>query len=94
MSEPDRTGKGEDDMLNETIVAIATPEGEGGLAVVRLSGPRALKIAAAVKNASAFLKLQEREGSFDSYIWSFTYGKIIQNRWQALKEIPAVQDQC
>src|SRR2546422_1202858 len=32
-------------MLDDTIAAIATPLGEGGLAVVRLSGPRALKIA-------------------------------------------------
>jgi len=32
-------------MLDDTIVAIATPLGEGGLAVVRLSGPRALSIA-------------------------------------------------
>jgi tRNA modification GTPase len=32
-------------MLDDTIAAIATPLGEGGLAVVRLSGPRALSIA-------------------------------------------------
>ena len=32
-------------MLDETIAAIATPLGEGGLAVVRLSGPKALEIA-------------------------------------------------
>jgi len=32
-------------MLDDTIVAIATPLGEGGLAIVRLSGPDALKIA-------------------------------------------------
>ena len=32
-------------MLDDTIAAIATPLGEGGLAVVRLSGPRALQIA-------------------------------------------------
>jgi len=31
--------------LNDTIAAIATPAGEGGLAVVRVSGPRALAIA-------------------------------------------------
>lgn len=30
---------------NDTIAAIATPLGEGGLAVIRLSGPRALAIA-------------------------------------------------
>jgi tRNA modification GTPase len=32
-------------MLDETIAAIATPLGEGGLAVVRLSGPSALAVA-------------------------------------------------
>ena len=32
-------------ILNDTIAAIATPLGEGGLAVVRLSGPQALAVA-------------------------------------------------
>lgn len=32
-------------MLEDTIAAIATPLGEGGLAVVRLSGPQALAVA-------------------------------------------------
>ena len=32
-------------MLDDTIAAIATPIGEGGLAVIRISGPRALAIA-------------------------------------------------
>src|SRR6266511_2606102 len=32
-------------MLDDTIAAIATPLGEGGLAVVRLSGPQALEVA-------------------------------------------------
>jgi tRNA modification GTPase len=32
-------------MLDDTIAAIATPLGEGGLAVVRLSGAKALVIA-------------------------------------------------
>ena len=32
-------------MLDDTIAAIATPLGEGGLAVVRLSGPKALEVA-------------------------------------------------
>jgi tRNA modification GTPase len=31
-------------MLDDTIAAIATPLGEGGLAVIRLSGPEALKV--------------------------------------------------
>jgi len=32
-------------MLNDTIAAISTPLGEGGLAVVRVSGPAALEVA-------------------------------------------------
>lgn len=32
-------------MLDDTIAAIATPLGEGGLAVIRISGPRALAVA-------------------------------------------------
>src|SRR6185503_5031691 len=32
-------------MLDDTIAAIATPLGEGGLAVVRVSGPAALRVA-------------------------------------------------
>lgn len=48
-----------------------------------------LKIRATVKNAMAFLKVQEKWGSFDSFIWSFTKGEIIHNSWSDLKEIPA-----
>src|SRR4051794_26706221 len=32
-------------MLDDTIAAIATPLGEGGLAVIRISGPEALAVA-------------------------------------------------
>ena len=48
-----------------------------------------LKIRATVKNAMAFLKVQEKWGSFDSFIWSFTNGEIIHNSWTDLKEMPA-----
>ena len=41
-SETTETGP---DTTPDTIAAVATPEGEGGLAVVRLSGPRALEFA-------------------------------------------------
>ncbi|HOX26822.1 MAG TPA: tRNA uridine-5-carboxymethylaminomethyl(34) synthesis GTPase MnmE [Candidatus Krumholzibacteria bacterium] len=36
-----------------TVVAVATPEGEGGLAVVRLSGPEALAVARRLLSAGA-----------------------------------------
>ena len=48
-----------------------------------------LKIKSAVTNAKAFLKLQEKHGSFDSYIWSFTDGQVINNSWKDLHEVPA-----
>lgn len=48
-----------------------------------------LKINSASTNAKAFLRLQKEHGSFDSYIWSFTDGGIIQNKWKKLSDIPA-----
>jgi DNA-3-methyladenine glycosylase I len=46
-----------------------------------------LKVNAAVTNAKAFLAVQKEFGSFDAYIWSFTGGKTIQNRWN--DKVPA-----
>lgn len=48
-----------------------------------------LKIASAVQNANAFLKVQEEFGSFDSYIWSFVDGKPIKNAWENFTQMPA-----
>jgi DNA-3-methyladenine glycosylase I len=48
-----------------------------------------LKIRAAIKNAAAFLEVQEKHHSFDSYIWSFNNGKIIHNARKKLEELPA-----
>ena len=47
-----------------------------------------MKIAAAVKNARAFLTVQREFGSFDVYSWRFVDGRPRQNRWRALREIP------
>ncbi len=41
-------------MEKDTIVALATPEGEGGLAVVRLSGPDAVAVAGRVFESRRF----------------------------------------
>jgi DNA-3-methyladenine glycosylase I len=48
-----------------------------------------LKIASAVANAKAFLKVQEEFGSFDTYIWRFTNGSPIVNSWRSAKQVPA-----
>jgi len=48
-----------------------------------------LKVSSAVKNARAFLKVQEEFASFDSYIWRFVEGRPVRNAWSHLDEIPA-----
>src|SRR5688572_29230516 len=48
-----------------------------------------LKIASTIQNANAFLAVKKEFGSFDAYIWTFTGGSPLQNRWRDLKEVPA-----
>jgi DNA-3-methyladenine glycosylase I len=48
-----------------------------------------LKIEGAVASARAYLKVQVEIGSFADYIWGFTAGTTIQNRWRTLAELPA-----
>ena len=48
-----------------------------------------LKIKATITNAQAFIKTQEEFGSFSNYIWRFTEGKPIQNRFKDYKDAPA-----
>jgi DNA-3-methyladenine glycosylase I len=48
-----------------------------------------LKIAGTVKNAIAFLKIQEEFGSFDAYIWQFTGNQVIDHKRQSMRDIPA-----
>src|ERR1700731_3160662 len=47
------------------------------------------KIESAIKDAKAFLDVQEEFGSFDAYQWRFVDGRPVQNRRRALREIPA-----
>jgi DNA-3-methyladenine glycosylase I len=48
-----------------------------------------LKIESVVKNARAFLSVQEEFGSFDAYIWRFVGGQPVQNRWRSTKQLPS-----
>jgi len=48
-----------------------------------------LKVKSAVRNARAFLQIQEEFGSFDKYIWDFVDGKPIINRWKKMSDLPA-----
>ncbi|HEQ71623.1 MAG TPA: DNA-3-methyladenine glycosylase I [Spirochaetia bacterium] len=47
-----------------------------------------LKIQAAVTNARAFLEVRREFGTFNRYIWKFTGGKPIHNRFRSLSELP------
>ena len=47
------------------------------------------KIGSAVKNAQAFLAVQEEFGSFDAYCWQFVNGRPLQNRWTSMSSVPA-----
>jgi DNA-3-methyladenine glycosylase I len=48
-----------------------------------------LKIRAAVQNAQSFLAVQKEFGTFDQYIWQFTGGRPLQNRWKEHQQMPA-----
>ncbi len=47
------------------------------------------KVASTVKNAKAFLAIQEEFGSFNAYIWRFVDGLPINNGWKTTAEVPA-----
>jgi DNA-3-methyladenine glycosylase I len=48
-----------------------------------------MKIASAIRNAKAFLKVQDEFGSFDAHIWQFTGGSPLVNSRRSVSEVPA-----
>ena len=53
-----------------------------------------LKVNGVVKNARAFLTVQDEFGSFDAYIWRFVDGAPIVNAWTSLSQLPALTDEA
>ena len=47
-----------------------------------------LKIRATINNAARVLEVREEFGSFYAYLWGFTNGETVKNRWQDLRDIP------
>lgn len=47
------------------------------------------KLVAAVQNAQAFLRVRERHGSFDAYVWQFVGSRPMQHARQTPADIPA-----
>ena len=48
-----------------------------------------LKVRAAIRNAKAFLAVQEEFGSFDAYLWPHVGGQPLVGGWRAAAEVPA-----
>ena len=51
-----------------------------------------LKLYSIRTNALAFQKVQKEFGDFDSYIWSFTGGNVLDGKRKTRKEVPATTD--
>jgi DNA-3-methyladenine glycosylase I len=51
------------------------------------------KVESAVSNAKAYLRLVEREGDFGGWLWQFTGGEPIVNRWRRLSQLPCESPQ-
>jgi DNA-3-methyladenine glycosylase I len=48
------------------------------------------KIEGTIKNARIYLDIMEKEpGGFSHYLWKFVDGKPVQNKWAAMKQVPA-----
>jgi DNA-3-methyladenine glycosylase I len=47
-----------------------------------------LKVKSSIANARRFLEVQKEFGSFDAYLWKWTGGKPLVNRWTEQKQIP------
>ena len=48
-----------------------------------------LKVESTVRNARAFLAVQDEFGSFDQYVWDFVGGRPIVNKWTDYRQAPA-----
>ncbi|WP_346356101.1 DNA-3-methyladenine glycosylase I [Azotosporobacter soli] len=48
-----------------------------------------LKMKALVRNAAAYLKLEEESGGAVAFLWQFVGGKPLENNWRELGDVPA-----
>ena len=47
-----------------------------------------LKIQSIIKNARAYLAIQEQGEDFSEFLWDFVGGKPINNAWQTMQQVP------
>ncbi len=53
-----------------------------------------LKIQAAIRNAQGVLRLQERPGGLDGFLWRYVDGQPQQNAWRVLADVPTSSPQA
>lgn len=75
--------------FNPQKVARYTAKGIQKLVLNPLIIRNRMKIEAAVRNARAFLRVQEEFGSFDAYCWRFVNGRPKVNQWKTIRQVPA-----
>ncbi|MEX1188717.1 MAG: DNA-3-methyladenine glycosylase I [Bacteroidia bacterium] len=75
--------------FNPVVVAQFTDSYAEGLMLDSSIIRNRLKIFGTIKNARAFLKIQEEFGSFDKFIWQFVDGVTINNRRESMSDVPA-----
>ena len=47
------------------------------------------KIDAAIQSARIYLDMREKGEDFSQFIWSFTNGRVVQNQWSEIGQVPA-----
>ena len=47
------------------------------------------KIDAAIAGARIYLDMREKGEDFSQFIWSFTNGRVVQNQWSEIGQVPA-----
>ena len=71
----------------ETVACYGEPDVARLLAdagIIRHRG----KIEGAIASARAYLDMRERGTNFSDYLWQFTDGQVIHNRWTGMKQVP------
>jgi DNA-3-methyladenine glycosylase I len=47
------------------------------------------KIDAAINGARIYLDMRDKGEDFSQFLWSFTNGRVIKNRWEEIAQVPA-----
>jgi DNA-3-methyladenine glycosylase I len=78
--------------FDPAVVAEYTPEKVDELLLDSGIIRNRRKVESAVRNAGAFLRVQEEFGSFDEYVWGFVGGRPVMNAFTSWSEVQPETD--